>query len=60
MRTSENSVKPKFNFVEIVKGEVQLLRISLPRARVNEVVRRTLRGVEQHRFACAGNTDPDY
>jgi hypothetical protein len=33
IRTSENSVKRKFNFVEIVKGEVR--RMPLPRTPVN-------------------------
>jgi hypothetical protein len=33
----------------------ELRRIPLPRTRVNKAVRCTLRGVEQHRFACAGN-----
>jgi hypothetical protein len=33
MRTSENSLRA--NFVEIVKGEVQLPRISLPRTPVS-------------------------
>jgi hypothetical protein len=31
----------------------ELLRIPLPRTPVNKALRRTLRGVEQHRFACA-------
>jgi hypothetical protein len=33
----------------------RLPRIPLPRTPVNKAVRCTLRGVEQHRFACAGN-----
>jgi hypothetical protein len=35
-RTSENAVNAKSNFIEIVKGEVQLRRIHLPGTPVNK------------------------
>jgi hypothetical protein len=34
-------------------GYRELRRIPLPRTRVNKALRRALRRVEQHRFACA-------
>jgi hypothetical protein len=35
------------------RGCAEFPSIPLPRTRVNKALRRTLRGVEQHRFACA-------